>query len=136
MWFACKRGQSESSSVFHASAFWCSRIFSVFCRAEKFFLRKQYSMWTKRVFLLSQKVPFFLYPPDSCQIICFAVSELQPTFISILDVYQRNDPVSAMQDYSSSFILNSARKKDPRTAEKGDVHSDKLLHRYTRINPI
>lgn len=90
----------------------------------------------KRVFLLSQKVPFFFYPPDSCQIICFAVSELQPTFISILDVYQRNDPVSAMQDYSSSFILNSARKKDPRTDEKRDVHSDKLPHRYTRINPI
>ena len=53
-----------------------------------------------------------------------APSELQPTFISILDVYQRKDPVSATQDYSSaSFSIQQGEKKeDLRTDKKRDMH--------------
>lgn len=110
-----------------------AEFFLFFCGAN-FFLQETIPNVNKKSSFKSESS--FFYPPDSCQIRLLAPSELQPTFISILDVYQRRDPVSATQGYSSaSFQFSKGKKRPGDRQEEGHVPSH-FFHAYTRINPI
>lgn len=69
-----------------------------------------------------------------------ALSALQPTLISILDVYQRYDPGSATQDYSSaSFAIQQGEgggRKDPETYKKRDLSPDDLSQMPPELIPF
>lgn len=66
-----------------------------------------------------------------------ALSEMRPTAISILDVYQRKDPVSATGDYSSaSFSIQQGEKKDLGTYKKKDLHPDNFFHVPPELIPF
>lgn len=102
---------------------------------QNFFLQETIPNVNKKSSFKSESS--FFYPPDSCQIRLLAPLELQPTFISILDVYQRRDPVSATQDYSSaSFPIQQGKKKDSGTDKKRDMYLHNFFIRTPELIPF
>lgn len=106
-----KEDNLKAHQFFMLPHFDVAEFFLFFCGA-KFFLQETIPNVNKKSSFKSESS--FFYPPDSCQIPLLAPFELQPTFISILDVYQRRDPVSATQDYSSASFPIQQRKKKTR----------------------